>query len=99
MAKKDECAKLCDISTVEDVAKKFTFEHRDLIFKNAATLATCIKCKNGIIPVIPTTDTASVSVPAPTPPAVRVLEKGNENNQLHSQVPSSSLNKTKRKNT
>ena len=97
VTKKGCSAKVPDISTVED-AVKYACEHCDLSFGNTGALVTHIKCKHGIVPVVLTPDTASVTVPVPSLPAVHAVESDNENDQLYSQTNSSSLNKTKCKN-
>ena len=40
VTKKDGPAKLCDISTVQELKKKETCQHCDLSFRNAGALST-----------------------------------------------------------
>ena len=48
-------AKLCNISAEEDFVKKYTCEHCDLSFENDGVVATHVKYKHEIVPVISTT--------------------------------------------
>lgn len=66
---------------------------------NAKGLAIHIKFKHRIFPVIPMLDTASAIFTVDILLAVYAVESDNENIQLYSLLNSSSLNKTKRKNT
>ena len=78
VTKKDGSAKLCDISTVQEVEKKETCQHCDLSFGNAGALSANIKCKHRTVLVISKPDSARVQVSTPGPSEESLLENGNQ---------------------
>ena len=92
VTKKDGSAKLCDISTVQEVEKK-PCQHCDLSFRNAGALSTHIKCKHGTVPVISKPDNAPIQVSTPGPSEESLIDNDNQHTQV--ETTSSTSNVTK----
>ena len=77
VTKKDGSAKLCDVSSVQEVGKKETCQHCDLSFGNPGALSIHIICKHGTVPAISRPDNAPVQVSTPVPSEETLLENDN----------------------